>query len=153
VNGVRAVLLAATLVAAPLSRAHEIAGEWATQGYTARVRIALCAGDAELLCGTIVWLWEAVDDEGAPIVDRNNPSPELRSRSLVGVSPLKNFRMRDAKHWAEGSIYDPESGRTYKASLTLRSPDILELEGCMLFVCRKQVWRRAQSACASIHEI
>jgi hypothetical protein len=76
VNGIRAVLLAATLVAASLSKAHEIAGEWATQGYTARVRIAPCTGDAELLCGTIVWLWEAVDNEGAPIVDRNNPSPE-----------------------------------------------------------------------------
>jgi Delta7-sterol 5-desaturase len=151
VNMVHAIIVAATLVAAT-SGAQEIVGEWATQGYAARVRIESCTDNAQLICGTIAWLWEPVDDNGTPIVDRNNPSPELRNRPIVGLSILNDFRMRDAAHWAEGTIYDPESGRTYNASLTFRSSDTLELEGCVLFVCRKQVWRRAQSVCADVRE-
>jgi uncharacterized protein (DUF2147 family) len=130
------------------SRAQEIAGDWATQGYAARVRIASCVANETLLCGTITWLWEPIDANGAAMVDINNPSPELRKHPLVGLSMLKDFHVRDAMHWAGGTIYDPESGRTYKASLTLKSVDVLEVEGCVLFVCRKQVWRRAESICA-----
>ena len=34
----------------------------------------------------------------------------------------------------EGRIYNPQNGRTYSASLKLRSPDILEVKGCVLIV-------------------
>ncbi len=81
------------------------------------------------------------------MIDQNNPSRELQQRPLVGMNLLSGFRAVDATHWTEGSIYDPESGRTYKSSLRLKSPDLLEVSGCVLFFCQTQIWRRAGSIC------
>jgi lathosterol oxidase len=129
-------------------RAESIVDDWATQGYSARVRISTCAQDANQLCGTITWLWEAVDAGGRPVLDRNNPDPSLRSQGLVGLSILKGFHATSSGEWNEGTIYDPESGRTYKSKVRLRNADILEVSGCVLFVCRSQIWRRAGSTCS-----
>jgi Delta7-sterol 5-desaturase len=147
------VLLALCMLASYTSAqvpVETLFGEWATQGYSARVRIAPCADNSALACGHIVWLWDATDAHGVPLRDANNPNTELRERSLIGLPLLTQFR-RDTQassdRWSGGSIYDPESGRTYRASLTQRTQDALEVEGCVLFVCRKQLWRRATSLC------
>jgi hypothetical protein len=41
-------------------------GVWGTQGMNAKVTVARCQspGGAELICGTITWLWEPVDRTG-----------------------------------------------------------------------------------------
>ena len=49
--------------------------------------------------------------------------------------------------WTGGHIYNPEDGRTYSATLTQRSTDLLEVEGCVLFVCSRQVWRKLPATC------
>lgn len=128
-----------------IAHAEEITGDWITQGYSARVRIASCAQDTNRICGTITWLWEAVDERGKLALDRNNPDPSLRTQTVVGLSILKSFRASPSGEWNEGTIYDPESGRTYKSKLKFRTADILEVSGCILFVCRTQIWRRASS--------
>jgi len=122
-------------------------GEWATQGYLARVRITPCASADGALCGTITWLWEPLDKNGAKVRDANNPVPALRTRALIGLDMLEGLRPASADLWANGKIYNPENGKTYSASMTLRSHDILEVQGCVLFVCSKQIWRRAESVC------
>jgi Delta7-sterol 5-desaturase len=121
-------------------------GEWATQGNAAHVRIERCPTAPELLCGLVTWLWEPTDAEGEPIRDRHNPDPRLRAQTVIGLSLLEDFR-GDAM---EGRIYNPENGRTYRASLKLRSPDILEVKGCVLIVCDTQVWRRVESLCGTL---
>jgi uncharacterized protein (DUF2147 family) len=130
-----------------IAQSQDLHGEWATQGYSARVRIAPCTQTPALLCGEIVWLWEANDAKGLPLRDAQNPKAELRQRPLIGLSLLKDFRRESNAKWTDGSIYDPESGRTYRASLVWRSHDELEVEGCFLFVCQSQLWRRAASLC------
>jgi uncharacterized protein (DUF2147 family) len=130
-----------------LAHSQDLHGEWVTQGYSARVRIAPCSQAHALLCGEIVWLWEANDAQGVPLRDVRNPKVELRQRPLIGLSLLKDFRRESDTKWTDGSIYDPESGRTYRATLTWRSHDELEVEGCFLFVCHSQLWRRAASLC------
>jgi uncharacterized protein (DUF2147 family) len=45
--------------------------------------------------------------------------------------------------WRSGRLYNPEDGRDYKGSLHLQSPNRLVVDGCVLFLCRTQVWRRA----------
>ena len=127
--------------------AETIEGEWVTQGYTARVHIMPCAQTLEKLCGRIDWLWEAIDENGKSRVDSNNPTTARRSDPLVGLSILRNFKGDRSNHWSDGTIYDPESGRTYKSTLTLRDSTTLEVNGCVLFVCRTQIWRRAESVC------
>jgi hypothetical protein len=48
--------------------------------------------------------------------------------------------------WKGGRIYNPEDGRHYEASLTLKSANNLLVEGCVMFFCQSQVWRRADAA-------
>jgi uncharacterized protein (DUF2147 family) len=132
------------------SHASEILGEWATQGNAAHVRIERCESSADTLCGVITWLWEPVDPKGEPIRDARNPDPSLRSRSLIGSSLLKDFRYAANGELSEGQIYNPENGRTYRASIKLRGDEILEVKGCFLFICDAQVWRRADTVCKAV---
>ena len=57
--------LVSCLVAAAEAGAQPptILGDWATAGYEARVEIARCEDEAAP-CGTIVWLWDPIDEHG-----------------------------------------------------------------------------------------
>ena len=132
------------------SRASDILGVWATQGNAAHVQIERCEGSLNTLCGSISWLWEEVNAKGEPIRDAKNPDPSLRSRLLIGTALLKDFQYRDDGEPSEGQIYNPENGRTYRASMKLRAEDVLEVRGCLLFVCDTQVWRRADAMCKAM---
>jgi Delta7-sterol 5-desaturase len=119
-----AVLLCLSL---QMQNAEAIEGEWATQGFSARVRIAECA---EGLCGRIVWLWDPA--HGA----------------LAGTEILRGFRRGANGEWTGGTIYNPEDGRTYSATLSIGSAGELRLRGCALSIfCQTQVWRRASAVC------
>ena len=144
-----AALVLGTLVICYTGRANELSGEWATQGNAAHVRIERCASEQNLLCGVITWLWEPIDAKGEAIRDAKNPDPNLRKQPVIGLSLLKDFRYEPSRESMDGQIYNPENGRTYKASLRLRSLDILEVKGCLLFVCDTQIWRRAESLCTA----
>jgi sterol desaturase/sphingolipid hydroxylase (fatty acid hydroxylase superfamily)/uncharacterized protein (DUF2147 family) len=122
-----------------------ILGEWATQGMSAKVKVAPCAERAALICGTITWLWEPVDDRGRAKTDTENPDARLRGRPLIGLPILSGFRRAAAGELAGGTIYNPEDGRTYDATLRLRGADTLIVEGCFLVFCRKQVWRKVSA--------
>lgn len=137
----------ALLVTAPAAMSASLVGEWVSQGHAARIDVATCAEDGERFCGTIAWLWESADENGAPPRDRNNPSEALRAMPLVGLVLLRGLRASGPDTWDDGTIYDPESGRTYDARVRLRTQDLLEVRGCLLFVCRTQLWRRSSSMC------
>lgn len=154
VVGLSLVLYAGALVLGNLlicttGRADELSGEWATQGNAAHVRIERCASEQDLLCGVITWLWEPIDAKGEAIRDARNPDPNLRQQPVIGLSLLKDFRYAASGESMDGQIYNPENGRTYKASLRLRSPELLEVKGCLLFVCDTQIWRRPESLCTA----
>jgi uncharacterized protein (DUF2147 family) len=126
-RGLAALLLAGmagTAGAAP----GTITGEWWTPGFNARVRIEPC-GDA--VCGRIVWLW---DDTPKGIVDK---------APLIGRTVIDRMVAADGNQWRGGRLYNPEDGRDYKGSLQLQSPTRLVVDGCVLFICQTQVWRRA----------
>jgi uncharacterized protein (DUF2147 family) len=102
-------------------------GEWWTPGFNARVKIEPC-GDA--LCGRIVWLW---DESPRDIADRS---------ALVGRKVIDAMQRDSTHRWRRGRLYNPEDGRHYEGSLDLPSPDRLVVSGCVLFLCKSQVWRR-----------
>ena len=143
-------LVLGSFVICGTSHASELVGEWATQGNAAHVRVERCSTAPDLLCGFVTWLWEPIDAAGEPMRDKRNPDPRLRARPIVGISLLDDFRRGVSGETMEGRIYNPENGRTYRASLGLRSPNILEVKGCLLIVCDTQVWRRVESLCGKI---
>jgi sterol desaturase/sphingolipid hydroxylase (fatty acid hydroxylase superfamily)/uncharacterized protein (DUF2147 family) len=124
-------------------------GEWGTQGMNAKVNMAQCPGRTDLICGTITWLWEPVDQSGRPRTDSQNPVAGMRDRPLIGMQILSGFRRKSSGELGGGTIYNPEDGRTYDATMRLQGSDTLVVEGCVLFVCRKQVWRKASAICGA----
>lgn len=111
----------------------QITGVWNTEDNRAKIEIFSCGGHT---CGKIVWLGQPLypaGDKGGmggkPRVDRENPNPELRSRPLLGLQIMEGFEYIGNNTWAKGSIYDPESGETYKCKITLISHRRLKLRG------------------------
>ena len=132
----------------PDARAAGVLGEWATQGHSARVNIQPCQGASEKMCGTITWLWDPVDGQGRPVVDAKHPDTARRGQPLIGLEMLAGFKPGPVVgSWVEGQIYNPEDGRTYNSRMKLRSPEVLEVEGCVLVFCTRQIWRRVPRRC------
>ena len=117
-------------------------GEWVTDGDKARVLIAPCAGQVDRLCGTITWSYRPPGASAGPLHDINNQDPALRARPIVGLPLLQGFSPAGSDAWEGGTIYDPEGGKAYKSKLKLTGPDTLQVDGCILFICESQVWRR-----------
>lgn len=126
------------------------AGPWLTQGASARVEIRPCLKARDTLCGTIAWLWDPNDADGQPMRDSRHPDAARRARPLVGLDLLEGFRAAGQPGvFSGGRIYNPEDGRTYAATLTMRPDGTLQVEGCVLFICARQVWRRPNSVCGT----
>lgn len=118
-------------------------GYWVTEGYASVVEVGPCETAEASLCGEIVWLWAAVDGNGQPVLDAENPDRELRRQPLLGRHILIHMvRGSSEPLSASGDIYNPGDGRTYRATMTLVDDDTLYVEGCVLFLCKTQVWRR-----------
>ena len=117
-------------------------GEGVTDGDKARVNIAPCAADAQKLCGTITWSYRPADAPPGELLDIHNTDAALRSRPIVGLPLLQNFSPAGTDAWDGGTIYDPESGKTYKSKFRLDGPDRLKVDGCVLFICQTQNWTR-----------
>jgi uncharacterized protein (DUF2147 family) len=147
-----ALMVALLLLAAvmPAQAQDDVRGRWATPGVAAVVELAPCA-DTSTLCGTIRWLWDAVDEKGRPRLDAQNVDASLRARPLLGLSILTDLARAPAGGWSS-RIYNPEDGQTYRATLRRTGADALLVEGCVLFICQKQVWRKASAVADALRQ-
>jgi uncharacterized protein (DUF2147 family) len=82
---------------------------------------------------------------GLPMVDRYNPNPDLRNRSLVGLTFLEGFTYMGDNTWDSGRIYNPENGKFYKARIRLAGSDRLMLRGYwgVSLLGRTETWVRS----------
>lgn len=111
----------------------DIIGTWDTENNDAKVEILKCG---EKYCGRIVWLKEPdypagsrEGPPGTPKKDHNNPEPVLRTRPVLGLLIMRDFRFSGGNEWKDGRLYDPEKGKTYSGRMTLVSPGQLNLRG------------------------
>jgi uncharacterized protein (DUF2147 family) len=121
--------------AAPVvSDAESPIGEWNTEDGEGRVQIRPCG---QALCGVIA---AASPDD----TDRHNPDAGKRDRPLLGLAVLIDMKPTKKERW-DGQVYNPKSGNTYASNMTLKSADVLRVEGCVLggFFCGGQTWTRA----------
>lgn len=57
-------------------------------------------------------------------LDEHNPDPKLRERPFVGIEMLKDFKFDPKQRkWIDGTIYDGESGKTYKCTMWFENGD------------------------------
>jgi uncharacterized protein (DUF2147 family) len=98
------------------------------EGGAAQVEISDCGGE---LCGQVVWLRSPFDENGCELRDRYNPDPSLRHRSVIGLDIVRGLTPSSGADavWKGGTIYDPGSGNTYRASLSVVGKNRLELRG------------------------
>lgn len=113
--------------------AQPITGRWATVNGKAIVHIAPCG---QSLCGRIEKIVKPTP--GRPQTDIYNPDPALRSKPLVGLMLLSGFQ--DAGAIWKGTIYDPESGKSYSSRVSRNTDGTLKVQGCIAFFCKTQSW-------------
>lgn len=119
---------ATTCIAGP----DNVLGAWKTDGGDSILELFKCG---EKICGKIVWLKvpNYIDSNDGPVgdikVDRKNPDAALRRRPILGLQVISGLAATGDNRWEGGACYDPESGKSYKCKMHLRSTDKLELRG------------------------
>lgn len=144
------VLFVALLAGPRHARAQAVEGRWLTQSRTGVVDIYRCGDGA--LCGRLVWVRLKPSDNNKQALDIHNPDAALRTRSLCGLVMMWGLKPDGQNHWDGGAIYDPVSGNTYHANMTLQADGTLSLRGYVgiPMLGRSQQWTRftgAISAC------
>ncbi len=155
--GVVAVVLCVVALAAGAAEdpGDAILGLWLTApGENGQARVEITR-NGDHYDGRIVWLEQPdfpPDDPdgmaGKPKVDRENPDPDLRARPILGLEMVRGFEWAGDQSWSGGTIYDPESGKTYKCKAWFTKDGDLKVRGYVgisLFG-RTTVWTRASAS-------
>jgi len=103
------ILAILTLTSFNYNSADAILGIWAND--SDKGHIELYKEDGKYF-GKIIWLKHPNDETGQPKVDKHNPDPMVRSKSLLGLIMLRDFRYADGE-WTDGKIYNPNDGKEY----------------------------------------
>jgi uncharacterized protein (DUF2147 family) len=65
-----------------------------------------------------------IDNKGTK--DVNNPDEKLRNKPLAGMAFMQNFEYK-GKEWENGTIYDPDDGKTYSSTMWFNGKDLTKL--------------------------
>jgi uncharacterized protein (DUF2147 family) len=79
-----------------------------------------------------------------PDTDDKNPDPALRSRPLTGLELFEGFSWDGEGRWTGGTIYDPNSGKTYRCIITWVDENTLSVCGFVgiPMLGRTETWKR-----------
>lgn len=140
------VLAAASSAASRPVSPGDPRGVWMTEDERAALTISEC-GDR--LCGRIVWLESMRGPSGTLRRDEENPDPAKRSEQICGLVVITDLERSGTDTW-EGSVYNPQDGKTYSGRITVLSDTALQVRAYvgLPFFGRSQIWTRADSAAA-----
>ncbi|MGY6560980.1 MAG: DUF2147 domain-containing protein [Luteibaculaceae bacterium] len=116
-------------------KADAILGDWVNQKQDAKFTIYKID---DVYYGKIIW------GSGRETKDVKNPDVKLRSRELTGLTILKDFTYKGDNLWENGTIYDPNDGKTYSCKITMidnNKIDVRGFVGVSLFG-RTETWTR-----------
>jgi uncharacterized protein (DUF2147 family) len=132
--------LAAPMTGASDDQARLILGNWLTEPRDGIIQISM-AGDGS-------YQGKIVGGNDPQRQDQHSPEPARRSQLLLGQTIVQGMKYDGDGKWSGGSIYDPDSGRSYKCRLQLLEPDRLQVRGFIGFALlgRSQVWTRYQAS-------
>jgi len=126
----------ATARGAADERAAQILGNWLTEPRDGIIEISV-AGDGS-------YQGKIVGGNDPHRLDQHNPDQARRSQIVLGQIILQGMKYDGEGKWSGGSIYDPDSGRTYRCRLQRLDNDRLQVRGFIGFALlgRSQVWTR-----------
>jgi len=114
-------------------------GRWKTPADNGVVEIRSCGGG---ICGRLIG--SNVIHSAPGTRDTRNTDTAKRNRPLKGITLLSGFH-RSADGWEGGTIYNPEDGHTYKATITMSGANTLNMKGCIVWpACKNQEWHRTR---------
>ena len=130
---------------------EDILGVWATpNSVEGNAHIEITKENQRYL-GKIIWLEQGLYTknnsdggiEGSPLLDKRNPVVDKRSRPLLGLSMLQGFTFKKNR-WLGGTIYDPESGKTYKCKISIKRDGTLKVRGFIgvSMLGRTSIWTK-----------
>jgi uncharacterized protein (DUF2147 family) len=119
----------------------DIVGQWYNAEKDAVITLF---EEGETVSGKITWMESPNDEDGNPKTDPLNPDENLRSRARVGMVIMSSFSHIAGKVWDNGSLYDPEKGKTYNGIMTLENANTLDLRQYtgFSFIGRSSIWTR-----------
>ena len=130
-------LVAAGLLTAGLGQARaadDPTGDWRVADGVANIRVAECNG---AMWGVVAW------EKTPGGTDKNNPDVSKQNRPTLGMPILLDMKKKRGKEEWDGQVYNAKNGKLYESSIKLRSPDQLEIKGCVLgFLCGGETWTR-----------
>jgi uncharacterized protein (DUF2147 family) len=117
-----------------------ILGKWLTATGEAHVQIYK---NGSKFSGKLVWLNDPLDDNGKPMLDKENPKNELTKRPILGMVFLNDFVYKEGV-WEGGTIYDPKIGKTYSCKISAEGKDKINVRGFVGFslLGRTETWTR-----------
>jgi len=123
------------------TKADDVVGVWLTAGKEPAKIQVYRSGDKYY--GKIVWL-KYPEKDGKPRMDSKNPDKSKQSQQVIGLVILQHFKFDDDE-WTDGDIYDPESGKTYSCTLSLKEKNILKVRGYVgiSLLGRTEIWNRS----------
>jgi uncharacterized protein (DUF2147 family) len=129
------ILITISLTAFGQPQPDAIVGEWLTAAKDGKVQIYKSGNK---FFGKISW---GNRPNGK---DTNNPDPKLRDQNLIGLVILKDFSFNGKDKWEDGTIYDPNNGKTYSCVIRLKDEKTLEVRGYIgiSLLGRTEVWTR-----------
>lgn len=123
---------ALAILSIPASVSADIAGCWISAAGNSVIEMHV---EEDVVTGRIVGMNDPVflaeEGRGTPgqvRTDLENPAPALRTRPLAGLVILENLQ-RDGRRWDNGSVYDPESGKSYSVRAEVDRDGLLLLRG------------------------
>jgi uncharacterized protein (DUF2147 family) len=137
-----ALLLGALVITGAATPGPPPEGDWLTEKKDGIVEISRCGGDT--LCGRLVWFRIDANDPNPQALDIKNPDPARRNQPLCGLTLMYGFKPAGPNSWEDGTVYDPEGGKTYHATLKLRDDGAIDLHGYIGFSLfgRSEIWTR-----------
>lgn len=130
------LLFTAVLAFAQTGNGDKLIGTYLSEEGTGKIEVTKQHGK---YVGTLIWT-SYTDGK-----DVRNKDTKLRDRSLVGIKILKDMVYNDGV-WKNGTIYDPESGNTYKAAIRMTPDGNLVLRGYIGVptLGRSSTWQRVK---------
>lgn len=128
--------MAALAVLGADAKQSQILGNWLTEHKDGVIQISLAADST--------YEGRIVGGSHPGRLDEKNPDPALRGKSLRGQVILRNLHYDGDGKWSGATIYEPDSGRTYRCLVELIAPDSLKVRGFIGFsmLGKSQTWTR-----------
>jgi uncharacterized protein (DUF2147 family) len=101
----------------------KIVGVWLNEDKTNKIEIYKVD---DTYSAKIVWIEQLENNPGLDPRDKNNPDPEKRHQSILGMEIITGLKYSNGK-WIDGKIYTPEKGIYADCEVKLPSDDQLNL--------------------------